>query len=53
MDKIFVNMIILLILGYFSYSRATFHCRKLFHPTLFTTIYDFLSYFWLFLVISS
>jgi hypothetical protein len=50
MDKTFANIIILLMLGYFNYSRAIFHCFKLFHLTLFMVI---LGYFCLFLIISS
>jgi len=49
MDKFFANLIILHILSYFQLSRATFHCFKLFHPTLFFAIvgYFTLSYLWL------
>jgi len=51
MDKIFVNIIILPILGYFQLFKANFHCSKLFHPTLFTTIYGYLKLFHLKLIL--
>jgi hypothetical protein len=52
MDNVFANIIILPMLSYFNYSKATFHCFKLFHPALFIVIYGYfyfiLGYFWLF-----
>jgi hypothetical protein len=47
MDKIFANILTLLMLGYY---RATFHCSKIFHFALFMAIYG---YFLDFLVIFS
>jgi hypothetical protein len=44
MDKIFVNIILLLMLGYFQLSKVNIRCFKLFHTTLFTTIYGSIIY---------
>jgi hypothetical protein len=48
MDKVVVNIIILHMLNYFSYSQNIFHCFKLFHPTLFKDIYDYFQIFVIF-----
>jgi len=52
MDKIFVNIIILPMLGYFNYYVVTFHQFKLFHLILLTTIYGYSQLLLTILVIS-
>ncbi len=44
MNKIFFNIIIIPMLGYFHY-RTTFHYFKLFFLTLFMTIYGYFQLF--------
>jgi hypothetical protein len=45
MDNIFVNIIILPMLGYFQLSKAIFHYSKLFHLTLFMVICGYSEFF--------
>jgi len=45
MDKFFVNIIYYLCYVTFNYYKATFHCFKLFHPTLFMIIYGYYQIF--------